>query len=55
MWGGTYSAHDVIVVGEMGLAVLASEDAVAVEVDVVGEAHCCRREAVGASRMFQGI
>lgn len=35
----TYTADDLIMVGEMGLAVLAAVDALGVEVDVVGEAH----------------
>ena len=36
---GTYSADDSVMSCEMGLAVLASEDFVGVEVDVVGESH----------------
>lgn len=36
---GTYSADDSVMSCEMGLAVLASEDFVRVEVDVVGEPH----------------
>lgn len=36
---GTDSAEDVIMVGEMGLAVLAAIDARRVEVDVVSEPH----------------
>lgn len=35
----TYTADDGIMACEMGLAVLAAEDFVGVEVDVVGEAH----------------
>jgi hypothetical protein len=35
----TYTADDLVVVGEMRLAVLAAVDALGVEVDVVGETH----------------
>lgn len=35
----TYTADDLVVIGEMSLAVLAAIDALGVEVDVVGEAH----------------
>ena len=35
----TYPADDLVMVGQMGLAVLAAIDAFAVEVYVVGEAH----------------
>jgi hypothetical protein len=35
----TYTADDLIVVGQVSLAVLAAVDALGVEVDVVGEAH----------------
>lgn len=34
-----YTADDLVVIGEMSLAVLAAIDALGVEVDVVGEAH----------------
>ena len=34
-----YPTYDLIVVGEVGLAVLAAIDLLGVEVDVVGEAH----------------
>jgi hypothetical protein len=37
--GRTYSADDIIVVGEVGFAALAAVDAAAVEVRVVSEAH----------------
>lgn len=40
---GTDSAEDVIVVRQVGLAVLAAVDARRVEVDVVGETHDCDR------------
>jgi hypothetical protein len=36
---GTYSADDVVMVGEMRLALAATVDTVRVEVDVVGETH----------------
>jgi hypothetical protein len=35
----TYTADDLIMVGQVSLAVLAAVDALGVEVDVVGEAH----------------
>lgn len=35
----TYPADDLIVVGEVSLAVLAPVDALGIQVDVVGEAH----------------
>lgn len=35
----TYTADDLVMVGQMGLAVLAAVDAFAIQVDVVGEAH----------------
>jgi hypothetical protein len=35
----TYTADDLVVVGEMSLAVLAAIDALSIEVDVVGETH----------------
>lgn len=35
----TYTADDLVVVGEVRLAVLAAIDALGVQVDVVGEAH----------------
>lgn len=34
-----YPADDVIVIGEVGFALLAAKDFAAVEVDVVGESH----------------
>lgn len=37
--GLAYPTYDLIVVGEMGLAVFAAVDAFGVEVNVVGEAH----------------
>lgn len=40
-WGETYPAYDLVVVGEVRLAVLAAVDALGVQVDVVGEAHGC--------------
>ena len=43
-WGGgvwAYPADDLVVVGEVRLAVLAAVDALGVQVDVVGEAHGC--------------
>ena len=36
-----YPAYDSIVAGEVGFTVLAAEDLVRVEVDVVGEPHPC--------------
>lgn len=39
-WGGAYSAHDGVVVREVRFAVLAAEDAVRVQVDVVFQPHC---------------
>lgn len=38
----TYPTDDVVVAGQMGLAVLAPEDFVCVQVDVVREPHPCR-------------
>lgn len=38
-WVAAYPADDVIVVGQMGFALLAAEDLVRVEVYVVGETH----------------
>jgi hypothetical protein len=38
-WAWTYSADDVVMVGEMRLALAATVDTVRVEVDVVGETH----------------
>ena len=38
-WAWTYSADDVVMVGEMSLALAATVDTVRVEVDVVGETH----------------
>jgi hypothetical protein len=35
----TYTADDLIVVGEMSLAVLAAIDALSIKVDIVGETH----------------
>jgi hypothetical protein len=38
----TYTADNLIVVGQVGLAVLAAVNALGVEVDVVGEAHLAK-------------
>jgi hypothetical protein len=38
---GTYSRNDILVVREVGFAVLAAIDLGAVQVDIVGEAHLC--------------
>lgn len=40
--GRAYPTYDSIVAGEMGLAALAAEDLVRVEVDVVCQPHPCR-------------
>lgn len=37
----TYTAQNVVVVGEMGLAVCAAVDLGAVEVGIVSETHSC--------------
>ena len=44
--GNAYPADDLIVVGEVGLAVLAAVDALGVEVDVVGQAHLGQRSGL---------
>lgn len=38
----TYTADDLVVVGQVSLAVLAAVDALGVQVDVVGEAHLAK-------------
>lgn len=56
----TYSAYDRIVASEMCFAVLAAEDLVGVEVDVVCEPHPCRfwvikRRRGGSSKKTSGF
>jgi hypothetical protein len=38
----TYTADDLVVVGQVSLAVLAAVNALGVQVDVVGEAHLAK-------------
>ena len=38
----TYTADDLVVIGQVSLAVLAAVDALGVQVDVVGEAHLAK-------------
>ena len=44
---GTHPTYDLVVICEVGLAVLATVDFTAVEVDIVGEAHLECRWALG--------
>ena len=38
----TYTADDLVVIGQVSLAVLAAVDTLGVQVDVVGEAHLAK-------------
>lgn len=51
----TYPADDGVVVGEVGLAVLAAVDLVGVQVDVVGQPHRCAGWALGLRCFAFGI
>ena len=46
----TYPTYDLVMVSEVGFAVLAAVDFLGIEVDVVGEAHSCRGWALGRLR-----
>ena len=51
---GTYAADDLVMIREMGLAILATIDALRIKIHIVGQAHLCYRPGLAYGVCLSG-